>query len=226
MCAIEKADIQNVKHSVNYPKVPATLAILLLLVTLFSVIPALPINAYIVTYKEQYYRLFHMHYNQYPDDTMENIYWLEQALKADFCNPLYALALIENETQWEKYRYLFMMHINIKLAEQHLFLGNKWNKRNAYFYNAPWKWQNLDSLETTETCFRTALYYWQEALAWYEKAQDRRFRWINLQKVQFWEDEVTRIEKKTLDYGKTINRELSLLQQVREKFQAMDGNTY
>ena len=203
-------------------KYSKALAILLLLV----MFPTLFLNAYIVTYKEQFYRLFHMHYNQYPDDTMENIYWLEQALKADFCNPLYALALIENETQWEKYRYLFMMHINIKLAEQHLFLGNKWNKRNAYFYNAPWKEQNLDSLETAETCFHTALYYWQEALAWAEKAGERRFRWINLQKVQFWEDEVARIEKKTLDYGKTINRELALLQQVRERFLAMDENTY
>ena len=124
---------------------------------IFLLIPDAPLSSYFVTYKEQYYRLFHLHYIQYPDDSMENIYWLERALKADFCNPLHALALIENETQLEKYRYLFTMHINIKLAEQYLFLGNKWNKRNAYFYNAPWKEQNLDSLKTAETCFRTAL---------------------------------------------------------------------
>jgi hypothetical protein len=30
----------------------------------------------------------------------------------------------------------------------------------------------------------------------------------------------------SLDYEKIINRELALLQQVREKFQAMDENTY
>jgi hypothetical protein len=188
---------------------------------ILALLPDIPLNAYFVTYKEQYYRLFHLHHIQYPDDTMENIYWLEKALAADFCNPLHALALIENETQWEKYRYLFMMHINIKLAEQHLFLGNKWNKRNAYFYNAPWAEENLESLETAETCFRTALYYWGEALVWAEKLDDRKFRFMNLQRVQFWEDEKARIEKKTLDYGKTINRELVLLQAVREKFQAM-----
>jgi hypothetical protein len=192
-----------------------TVSALLLLVT------AVPVNAYYVTYMEQYYRLFHLHYVQYPDDTMENIYWLEKAMKADFANPLYALALIENETQYEKYRYLFNMHINIKLIEQYLFLGNKWNKRNAYFYNAPWKEQNLESLETAETCFRTALYYWDEALKWAEKARARRFRFINLQKVQFWEDEVFRMEDGSLDYGKTIKRELELLQKVREKFEAM-----
>ncbi|MDR2471827.1 MAG: hypothetical protein LBD09_06950, partial [Treponema sp.] len=38
-----------------------------------------PLSAYLVMYKEQYYKLFHVHYNQYPDDTMENIFWLEQA---------------------------------------------------------------------------------------------------------------------------------------------------
>ena len=152
---------------------------------------------------------------------MENIYWLEKAVKAEFCNPLYALALIENETQYEKYRYLFMMHINIKLAEQHLLLGNKWNKRSAYFYNAPWVEQNLDSIKTAETCYRTASYYWDEALGWAEKLKERKFRFINLTRIQFWEDEAKRIDDKTLDYGKTINRELALLQKIREKFQNM-----
>jgi hypothetical protein len=183
-------------------------------------------RAYYVQYKEQYYRLFHLHYIQYPDDTMENIYWLEKALTADFCNPLYALALIENKTQWEKYRYLFMMHINLKLIEQYLLLGNKWNKRNAYFYNAPWKDQNLESLKTAETCYRTALFYWKEAIQWAEKANDKRFRFINLERVQFWEDEAARIADGSLNYQKTIERELALLQKVREQFEAMDENTY
>jgi hypothetical protein len=186
--------------------------------------PGLP--AYQVQYKEQFFKLYHLHYVQYPDDTMENIYWLERALRADFANPLYAMARIENETQWEKYRYLFMMHLNLKLIEQYLFLGNKWNKRNAYFYNAPWKEQNLESLETAETCFRTALYYWKEAVEWGIKAQDRRFRFINLTQVQFWEDEAGRIENTSLDYEKIINRELTLLQNVRSRFLSMDENTY
>jgi len=183
---------------------------------------AIPVNGYFVTYKEQYYRLFHLHYIQYPDDSMENIYWLEHAVKAEFANPLYALALIENETQWEKYRYLFSMHINIKLLEQYLLLGNKWNKRSAYFYNAPWKDQNLESLDTAETCYRTALYYWDEALVWWKKANDRKFRWIDLPKVQFWQDEAFRIENGTLNYARTINRELESLQKVRDKFKAME----
>ncbi len=50
--------------------------------------------AYPIYYKEQFYRLFHVHYIEYPDDAIENIYWLERAKQADFCNPLYALAKI------------------------------------------------------------------------------------------------------------------------------------
>ncbi|MDR2392538.1 MAG: hypothetical protein LBD93_00030 [Treponema sp.] len=188
---------------------------------ILCLISAAPLKADRIRYKEQYFRLYHLHYIQYPDDTMENIYWLEKALQADFANPLYAVALIEDEVQWEKYRYLFMMHLNLKLIEQYLFLGNKWNKRSAYFYNAPWKAQNLESLATAETCFKTALLYWQDAMTWASKAQDRRFRFINLERVQYWQDEAHRIQGRDLDYEKIIRRELLLLQKVRERFQAM-----
>jgi hypothetical protein len=189
-------------------------------------LPSSGAGAYYVQYKEQYYKLFHMHFIQYPDDTMENIYWLEQAAKADFANPLYALALIENEAQWEKYRYLFMMHVNLKLIEQYMYLGNKWNKRNAYFYNAPWKEQNLESLATAETCFRSALSYWEESKKWATKASEARFRFINLERVQFWEDEAARIGDGSLDYARIVGRELTLLSRVREKFSAMNEKTY
>jgi len=191
-----------------------------LLVLLTAAIPA---NSYFATYKEQFYRLFHVHYIQYPDDTMENIYWLEQVTKAPFANPLHALAKIENEIQWEKYRNLFNMHIYIKMVEQYLFLGNKWNKRDAFFYNAPWRDQNLESLDVAESCFRTALFYWDEVLSWAQKANERRFRWIDLPKVQFWQDEAFRIENGTLNYARTIERELVLLEKVRERFKAMNN---
>jgi hypothetical protein len=159
---------------------------------------------------------------------MENIYWLEKALNADFCNPLYALATITNETEWEKYRYLFTMHLYLKLIDQHIALGNRWNKRNAYFFNAPWKAQNLDSLNTAETCYKTAEVYWTEAQAWAQKALDPKFRWINLSgaSAPYWQDEAARIESGKLDYGRTLNRELTRLQSVREAFEAMDDTTY
>jgi len=182
---------------------------------------AVPADAHTVMFKEQFYRLFHMHLTRDPDNFIENIFWLERALAADFANPLHALALIETEIQWELYRYLFMMHLNVKMVEQYLFLGNMWNKRRAFFFNAPWRDQNLESLEIAEKTFRAAMYYWEAAQRWAALARDRRFRFIELPRVQFWVDSAYRIEIGELNYGRTIRRELANIQRVREQFLAM-----
>ncbi len=195
------------------------LAVMLLLFTgITAVFP------YAITYKEQYYNLFHTHYQQYPEDVIENIYWLERAVAADFCNPQYALAKITDETTWEKYRYLFMMHVNIKLADQHLRLGRTWDKYKAYFYDEPWKEEYLRNLDTAETCYTMGLYYWNEAKAWAEKANAKKFMFLYITDQQFWEDERERIYTGDLDYERTINRELARIQSVKDTLNSLDGS--
>ena len=130
---------------------------------LFAFVCVFSASAYMVKYKEDWYRLYHVHYQQYPDDCIENIYWLEKAAQADFANPLYANAKIDTEKQWEKYRYLFQMHINLKLIEQHLRLGRTFDKKVAKFYDAPWKDEYIRNLEKALSFYNAGLYYWQEA---------------------------------------------------------------
>ena len=91
-------------------------------------------------------------------------------------------------------------------------------------YNAPWKQENLESLEIAETAYRTALAYWNTAKEWATKAQN--IRWIYLPEVQFWDDESHRIVTGELNYERIINRELTRLQKVRTAFLAMDNSTY
>ncbi|MGL4986191.1 MAG: hypothetical protein ACRC5H_03530 [Treponemataceae bacterium] len=184
------------------------------------------IFAYAIIYKEQYYKLFHTHYNQSPDNVIENIYWLEKAAASSFANPRYALAQIENKTDWEKYRYLFMMHVNLKLIEQHLRLGKNWDKQVAYFYDAPWKEQYLYDLETAKTAYTAGLYYWNQAQQWVEKANDPKFKFLFVAGIQNWEDELYRINEGLLDYEKIINRQLTRIEKVMADFNAMDENTY
>ncbi len=184
------------------------------------------VPAYKILYAEQFYRLYHQHMYSYPEDTMENIHYLGMALRSDFANPLNALARINNEKEWEKYRYLFYMHVNLKLVDSYLKLGMKYDKRNAYFYNYPWKFSNLDSLETAEECYRYAMGFWEDAKEWSAKAQDRKFAWMFIEDIQFWEDESYRIGTGDLNYERTIQRELDRLQRVRETFEAMDGDSY
>jgi hypothetical protein len=199
------------------------LPLLPLLVALLFLVPSPQASCYRVLYAEQFYNLYHLHLYQYPDDTMENIYYLEQALKADFANPLYALARIEDKQQWAQYRTLFKMHMNLKLIELYLTLGSKYDKRVAYFYNAPWKEQNLDSLKTAEAVYRVALGYWSEALRWAARIPRLRY---NLEEVQDWEDEWKRIIIGELDYKQIIDAHLRRLERVRAEFQAMNQNTY
>jgi len=202
---------------------PLAARLLCVSVALFLV-PALGASAWRILYAEQYYKLYHEHLYHYPDDTMEDIFYLEQALKADFVNPLYALTPIHNTTEWERYRDLFSMHVNLKLIASYLTLGTKYDKMNAYFYNYPWKQQNLDSLTTAEQTYKVAYGYWTRAKEWSAKAW--ALRDVHLEAVSEWEDENFRIETGDLNYQDTIDEQLARLAKVRDQFQKMGPGTY
>ncbi len=197
-----------------------------LLILLFLGMSCSQVFSYIVNYKEEYYKLFHQHYQQYPENIIENIYWLERAVAADFCNPRYALAKITTEDEWEKYRYLFNMHVNLKLAEQHLRLGRIYDKQQVYFYDAPLKDQFLEDLEQAKSCYEMGIAYWNEAKNWAELANQKKFNFLFITDQQAWEDERERIYQGSLDYEKTINRELARVQSMCDTLNQMDENTY
>ncbi|MEX2442236.1 MAG: hypothetical protein WD492_01425 [Alkalispirochaeta sp.] len=180
--------------------------------------------AYRLTYREQLYRLYHQHFTMYPERIAENVYWLEQALRSDFANPLNALAEISNDREWEWYRYLFTMHVNLKLTDLYLQWGAQYMKFEAYFYNAPWQKENLESLDRAEDLFRYARHYWKAAQDWSQEAAPIRF--VHLEEIQRWEDEHDRIRTGDLDYGRLIDRHLDRVAEVRAAFQAMDRDTY
>jgi hypothetical protein len=198
-----------------------------LLVLLLAAIPLLPAAGWRILYAEQYYKLYHEQLHHYPDDTMESIHYLELALKADFApfaNPLYALAVIHDATEWERYRYLFYKHVNLKLIYLYLTLGSKYDKMVAYFYNYPWKRQNLESLATAEQVYKVAYGYWADAQKWSALAWGMRD--VHLPQVQEWEDENFRIENADLDYKEIIDNQLARLEKVRADFEKMDQHTY
>ncbi len=180
-------------------------------------------RSYKILYAEQFYKLYHAHFYQYPEDYLENIYYLEQSMRSDFANPLNALARIENKNEWRRYMNLFRMHVSLKLTELYLGLGSKYDKMNAYFYNYPWKRENLKSLDVAEESYEFARVYWKETLKWQGKVEKS---WTVLEEIQKWEDEAYRIEEKSLDYDDIIDSHLERLRAVRKKFQAMDENTY
>jgi len=185
---------------------------------------ASPAHAYKILYAEQWYKLVHRHLDEDADNALENIYYLERALRADFANPLNALTKIETPDQWEHYRDLFRMHVNLTLVQQTLTLGSNFDKQNAYFYNYPWKVANLASLDKAEKIYLTAKGYWSEAQKEAGKANAKP--WMFLPDLQFWQDEAFRMQNGELNYGKTIDKALAHLANVRKGFQAMGTTTY
>ena len=181
---------------------------------------------YRVLYAEQLYELYHLHLHQYPDYTMENIVWLQQALKADFANPLNALAVVETQEEWSYYRSLFRMHVNVLLAQLHMTLGSKFDKRRAYFFNASWAWANLESLEHAADAYETARAYWVEALHWSDEAWQLRRPGLDLPRIQNWADQNYLIETGEFDYDEIIDENLERLREVRQAFLEMDETTY
>lgn len=186
----------------------------------------MPLSAYKILYAEQFYRLYHNHLYQYPDDSAENIYYLGMALRSDFANPLNALAEIKNEKEWEKYRYLFYMHVNLRIIDSYIKMATKFDRQEAYFFNAPWKTANLDSLSKARECYVYAQNFWDDAVSWSDKAADPRFAWMFIEDIQYWEDESYRIQEGELDYGAILTRQIERVDSLIAQFEAMDENTY
>jgi hypothetical protein len=184
------------------------------------------LSAWKIQYAEQFYELYHQQLYRYPEDSAENVWYLSMALRSPFANPLNAMAEIENEKEWEKYRNLFVMHMYLRIIDEYLAMAAKYDKFNALFFNYPWKSANLDSIRTAEKYYELALESWELARSYSEVAREPRFRWINLDEIQYWEDEAFRIEMGELDYRDIIEGHLSRLEQVRSEFESMDYETY
>lgn len=193
-------------------------------ILLILILPVSGIFSYKLLYAEQFYKLYHSHYIQYPEDSAENIYYLETALKRPFVNPLNALAVIKDEGEWERYRLLFRMHVNLKLIEQYRLLAVKYDKFDAYFYNYPWKQENLKSLQMAEQYYKDALYYWDRVIEQVDLLEENKY--IYIEGLEYWEDELFRIKNGKLDYDEFINDDLKRLFEVRTAFEAMNPESY
>ncbi len=180
-------------------------------------------GSYRLLYAEDFYELFYERFKMYPEHIKQNISFLELALQSDFRNPLYALARIDKEDWYPKYIYLFKMHVNLLMVREYRKLALKYNKLDAYFYNYPWKDENLESLVIAEGILNTAFYYWDEAVKWSDKASGEIHYF---EELQYMEDENYRVQTGELDYDFIINRDLNQLYEVRSAFEAMNENTY
>ena len=179
-----------------------------------------------IQYLEGFYKLYSRSFYNYPHDINRNIYYLKSALGANFSNPLYAIAQIKTEDEWEKYRYLMYTHINLKLVDSFLQLANGLDKKEALFYNAPWKDFNIKSLNEASWYYLEAKKHWVDAMEWSSLANQDKFMFLFIEEIYNFEDEAYMIQSGKLDYNKIIDKHLERIDRVRTSFEEMDENTY
>lgn len=172
-----------------------------------------------IRYAEEFYKIYHRHLHMYNTDIFEQIHYLEHALAADFVNPLYALAKINDEAEWELYQNLFKMHCNLELVRMYRLMAYRHDKKRAYFYNSFFKKENLENLEIAKEYYKIGLYYWEEAKIYAEKASKSRHYFEELHN---WTDERNMILSGELDFQRIINRDLQRVEKVIADFEAFD----
>ena len=112
--------------------------------------------------------------------------------------------------------------LNLKLIEQHLRLGKTYNKQEIYFYDAAWKDEYLNDLNKALSCYKTGLFYWNEAKLWCEKSNASSFNFLFITEKQNWEDERQRIVDGNLDYQKILEREISRVEKNIKQLEVME----
>ncbi len=168
-------------------------------------------------YLEDFYLLYGMkqYYNE--NSLRRNIDRLKFALTRKFRHPSMALARVESEQEYLKYRNLMFMHINILIMRNYLKIGSRYDKQKIYFYNDGFANEILDSLDTAEKLYREALPYWQDAKRYAEQASRIKLT-TDLGHI---ESERFSIIRGDLDYGKIISTYLSKLDNKRNRLRSM-----
>ena len=82
------------------------------------------------------------------------------------------------------------------------------------------------NLEKSKSCYEACYYYWEEAKLWAEKASVSKFNFLCLTDLQNWEDERERVSTGTLNYKRTLDRELERLNKVLDDLNAMEEKKY
>ncbi|UPA16635.1 hypothetical protein bcCo53_000799 [Borrelia coriaceae] len=172
-------------------------------------------------YAEQWYVIFNEQMKKTPNHYKKNIFFLQNALKFPFGNPNYSLSKIETREEWDKYKLLFKMHVNLLLVKQHLYLGDLFDTRHIYFYKTPKKKGILENLNQATNFYKIATNYYKEALKYHKQLQKYKFNKMQSDGITNWEDEYHRIEMKELNYYNIIEKELIRIEKTKQFFQKM-----
>ncbi len=153
-------------------------------------------------YLEDYYELYCMkqYYNE--NSLRKNIERLKTALKCKFRHPSQALVKMESNAEYNKYRNLLFMHLNMLIMRNYMRVASKYDKQKIYFYNIDFANEIKDSLDIAENLYKEAIPYWEKAKEYAEKASSYKLT----TDLGYIESERYSIVKNELDFGRIIDK--------------------
>ena len=164
-------------------------------------------NARRLYYAEEFY-LYVMNLYYTNPNLERNIRFMQWALKAPFDNPVRSLALIKTENDFNRYRVLFKLHMNLLIIDSCLQLARRFDKEHVYFFNL-WYAQDLQkSFAIARYYYKVALNYWEEAKKYAEICSSMPGRIT----IDQWEDDLFIIQEGELNYKTIISEQINKLE--------------
>ena len=191
------------------------LAFVALLALCAGVLAPTPGAARRLYYAEEFY-LYVMNLYHTNPNLERNVRFMQWALDAPFDNPVRSLALIRTENDFERYKLLFKLHVNMLIIDSTLQLARRFDKEHVYFFNLWWAQSLKESFTFARYNYETSLNYWDEVLK-YAVALDKLPGRLNL---EAWEDEYESIRSGEFDYAKIVAKHLAKLD---ERAAVVDG---
>jgi len=177
-----------------------------ILLVLFLFASAGQVDARRLYYAEEFY-LYVLNLHHTNPNLARNIRYMQWALEAPFDNPVRSLAVIKTEDDFERYRSLFKMHVNLLIIDSYLKLGARFDKEHVYFFNLRYAEELLESFGIARYYYETGKNYWDEAVIHAHRADGVETRITR----DSWENELYLILSGELDYDRIIDEHLGRL---------------
>jgi hypothetical protein len=164
-------------------------------------------------YLEDYYLLYGM--KQYYDENSlrANIGRMEAALGSKFRHPSEALVKVQTEEEYNKYKELMYMHINMLIMRDIMKIAVRYDKQKIYFYNLDFAQTISESLDEADKIYEQALPYWDEA----KRRAQNATRFKITTEMSFIESERFSIVKGETDFRKIIGKHRESIKKKKQQ---------
>ena len=172
-------------------------------------------------YLEDYYELYGMkeYYNE--NSLRMNIQRLKTGLESKFRHPSEALVPTENDEEYQKYRNLLFMHLNLLIMRNTMTIAARYNLHKIKFYSRDFAKEISESMDIAKRTYEEAIPYWKEAVKYAKNASKIKIT----TGLGFIESERYSIVNNELDFDRIIRGHMKKIDEKKKKLEKAVATT-